>query len=881
MTVRTKTLVIIGLTLLSLIVILSFVSQTIMLNSFAKLEERIAEQHVGQARNAFYENINHLNVNTSDWSAWDDTYNFIGNPNNQYIEANLTYDTFQLLNLNLMLFINNSGDFVYAKAFDLNTQKTVPVPNSLREHLTAGSPLLSHTSPESSVAGFLLLPEGPLLLTSCPIVTSQKKGPIRGTLIMGYFLESKEIRHLAETTNLSLTFKRSDNNQLPQDFQTASSSLKKKESIFIQPLNSDSIAGYCFLQDIYGKPALLLRVDMPRNVYKQGWTNMVYAIFSFLVVGLIIAVINLLIMEKTVLSRLVRLSSDIRRIGSNSDLSGRVSIEGRDELSSMANEVNKMLESLEHSQQQLRESEKQHRNLFETMAQGVIYQDADGRIISANPAAQKILGLPPDLMQSPAYGNTYWKAIYEDGSDFPIEYHPSMIALTTGREVNNVIMGVYNRKESQYRWINMHAIPIFRQGDEKPYQVYTSFEDITERVYIEEKLRKHRDCLEEAVNKRTEDLTAILGQLETACATLQQEASERKMAEEKINLAFLELDQIFNAVADKMCVIGKDYNLIRANKSLAVATGIPIGKLVGKKCYEVFTGLHCHTPRCTLRRILEGETLVEYDFDQMNGDGSVSSYIVTATPIRKPDGELFGFVKNVKDISGRKQMEKEMARLDRLNLVGEMAAGIGHEVRNPMTTVRGFLQLLSKKKVFNSHEKYFKLMIEELDRANAIITEFLTLAKGKAVQLELKNLNEMINTLIPLMKADATLADKYIRFQFEEVPYLLLDEKEIRQLILNLVRNGLEAMSSGGYLTIKTYVEDNEVVLSVQDEGTGIEPDVLEKIGTPFFTTKGNGSGLGLAVCYSIASRHNATIKIETSWRGTTFFVRFNNTKFC
>ncbi|KJS18412.1 MAG: hypothetical protein VR69_00895 [Peptococcaceae bacterium BRH_c4b] len=756
MTLRTKTLVIIGFTLFSLIVILYFVSQAIMLNSFVELEERVAKRNVNRACSAICEETGNLNVKASDWSAWDDTYGFIENTNNEYMVANLNDKTFQLLSLNFMLFFNNSGELVFGKGFNLNTQKSVPVPDSLREHITAGSRLLSHTHPESSVTGFLLLPEGPLLLASRPIVTSENKGPIRGTLIMGCFLESKEMLHLAETTHLSLTFKRADDVQLPQDFQRARSSLTKNGSVFIQRLNSDTIAGYCLLQDIYGKPALLFRVDMPRDIYKHGQANMRYAIFSFLAVGLIIAVINLLIMEKTVLSRLVRLSSDIRRIGASSDLSDRVSIKGRDELSGMAGEVNKMLESLEHSQQQLQESEELYRNLFETMAQGVVYRDADGRIISANPAAKKILGLTVDCMQGRTSGNSFRKAIREDGSDFPVECRPAMIALTTGQEVNNVIIGVYNPWEDQYRWINVHAIPMFRQGDEKPYQVYTSFEDITERMRMEEELKKHRDYLEEAVNKRTAELTAALAQLETACASLQQEAVERMLAE-----------------------------------------------------------------------------------------------------------------------LSRKQMEKEMARLDQLNLVGEMAASIGHEVRNPMTTVRGFLQLLSQKEECKGQKEFFELMIEELDRANAIITEFLTLAKDKAVQRELKNLNEMIETLIPLIKADATLADNYVRFQLEEVPYLLLDEKEIRQLILNLVRNGLEAMSPGGYLTIKTYVEENEAILSVQDEGTGIEPDVLDKIGTPFFTTKEYGSGLGLAVCYSIASRHNATIRIETGRRGTTFYVRF------
>jgi len=227
------------------------------------------------------------------------------------------------------------------------------------------------------------------------------------------------------------------------------------------------------------------------------------------------------------------------------------------------------------------------------------------------------------------------------------------------------------------------------------------------------------------------------------------------------------------------------------------------------------------------------------------------------------------------EINRREQMEKEIARLDRLNMIGEMAAGIGHEIRNPMTTVRGFLQLLQGRDKYAGDREFFDLMIEELDRANSIIAEFLSLAKNKAVVLTEHDLNSIINNIYPLIVADAMISDKNTIKELGEIPLLYLDEKEIRQLILNLVRNGLEAMSPNGVLTLRTFIDGEEAVLAVKDEGSGIALDILEKIGTPFFTTKENGTGLGLAVCYSIAARHNAVIKVETAATGTTFYVRF------
>lgn len=242
-----------------------------------------------------------------------------------------------------------------------------------------------------------------------------------------------------------------------------------------------------------------------------------------------------------------------------------------------------------------------------------------------------------------------------------------------------------------------------------------------------------------------------------------------------------------------------------------------------------------------------------------------------------PDGETPSeLTEHTTDITDRKHMERNMARLDGLHLVGEMAAIISHEIRNPLTTVRGFLQILGGKREMASHLEYFNLMIDELDRANSIIEEYLSLAKSRTFTKKMVSLNGLVEALLPLIRADAGNAGKHVRLDIEDLPDLLMDENEIRQLIFNFVRNGLEAMLPDGTLTIRTFMENGEIVLAIMDEGAGIEPGLLEKIGTPFFTTKEKGTGLGLAVCYNIAQRHRATISVDTGAGGTTFSVRFS-----
>jgi len=231
----------------------------------------------------------------------------------------------------------------------------------------------------------------------------------------------------------------------------------------------------------------------------------------------------------------------------------------------------------------------------------------------------------------------------------------------------------------------------------------------------------------------------------------------------------------------------------------------------------------------------------------------------------------------VRDITSRKNFEQELFRLDRLNIVGQMAANIGHEIRNPLTTVRGYIQILSRKKELSSHRDNFSIILEELDRANSLISEYLSLSKNRLTDRKPNNLNSIITSLYPLIQADAASSNHLVRLDLQEIPNLYLDEKEIRQLILNLSRNGLEAMAPGKVLTIRTCKNEGTVILIVEDQGSGIPMEVRDKLGIPFYSTKESGTGLGLAICYSIANRHKAKIDVHTGPSGTSFSIHFSS----
>ncbi len=190
-----------------------------------------------------------------------------------------------------------------------------------------------------------------------------------------------------------------------------------------------------------------------------------------------------------------------------------------------------------------------------------------------------------------------------------------------------------------------------------------------------------------------------------------------------------------------------------------------------------------------------------------------------------------------------------------------------------MTTVHGFLQLLKINQDMQGYTEYLEIMLSELERANSIISGYLSLASEKLSEIQEENLNRIINSIAPLIQAEAIMTNKYVKLDLEDIPNLMLGENDIRQLILNLVRNALEASEEGDGITIRTFAVDGKIALAVQDNGEGIPDKVLANIGTPFLTTKDGGTGLGLLICYNIAEKNNATIEVDTSTDGTTFSV--------
>jgi len=395
MTLRKKTMVIVGAAILALMALLYVSSRTILLDSFARLEDEATQRDVQRVLNAVDGQLQELDTTTHDWASWDDTYQYMADRSPGYVESNLLDDTFVTLRLNALLLVGPSGELVSGKAFDLQAEEEIPVSEALLAHLAPEGLLSPGGEPGSHVEGILSLPEGPVLVSSRPVLTSGNEGPMRGWLVMARYLDSTEVQRLTETTHSSVSVQPFDDPNPPADFGAVRSALLEDTSLVVRPLNPATIAGYAVLEDIYGAPALILRLDMPREIYFQGQAAVNYLLASILLVGVAFGALQCVMLDRQVIGRVMELGTSIARIRSHDDLSARVRTAGEDELSSLGTEINSMLERLQNTQAHLQKTEERFRSMADNISDGLTII-VDGTVVYVNDRACEIFGYSRD-----------------------------------------------------------------------------------------------------------------------------------------------------------------------------------------------------------------------------------------------------------------------------------------------------------------------------------------------------------------------------------------------------------------------------------------------------------------------------------------------------
>jgi PAS domain S-box-containing protein len=473
---RRKTLLIIVLTMFVAVGSLFLLSRLVLKHGYARLEESFARDSLDRAASALTNELNTLDRTTSEYASWNQTYAYLHGTNPDYVKSEFPAATFQELKISFVIILDNSGHKIFSKGFDLSHAGEAPVPEGIEENLKTGSSILNHKSLESRVSGILMLPGSPVLLDSRPVLTSDSRGPIAGTLIMGRVLDAAEVQHLSQMIHTPLTVERFDGLNPNADFPPGFYRISDQSRTQIRVLDQDSLAAYQELDDIYGRPAVILRVILPRTIYAQGQTTLLQFTMLLLAAALLFGAGTLYLLERVILSRVADLSDGITQIGASGNLSARLEIRGADELAYLGTAINSMLEDLEKAQAEQHQGRTRLGVMIEKMPAVLWTTDTELRFTSAVGAGLDLLGVRTNELT----GKTLFEYFQTKDPEFPpIAAHKKALR---GESVTYEL-------EWQRRVFESHVQPL-RGSEGELIGVIGVALDITDRKHLADQLRQ-------------------------------------------------------------------------------------------------------------------------------------------------------------------------------------------------------------------------------------------------------------------------------------------------------------------------------------------------------------------------------------------------------
>jgi len=265
--------------------ILHLTAQYTVMRSFARLEYERGVDQIEEVAKALNGDLQKLATIVQDYACWDESYRFIQDLNERHLNTNVNEASVAGIGVNVLVYVDLDGRIVHGTGMDLDRKKRKPLPPSIIPHLARGQPLVRPREPGQSLRGLIMLDEGPLMVVSHPVLTSNREGPARGSLVMGRYLDAAEVRQLGDLSNAKLTLHRLGGREVSETLPNRADELIKQGPLVVRTLDADHMAGFALAKDIYGKPAIALQRDIARTIYHQGQVAVRYFILWFLILG--------------------------------------------------------------------------------------------------------------------------------------------------------------------------------------------------------------------------------------------------------------------------------------------------------------------------------------------------------------------------------------------------------------------------------------------------------------------------------------------------------------------------------------------------------------------------------------------------------------------
>lgn len=465
------------------------------------------------------------------------------------------------------------------------------------------------------------------------------------------------------------------------------------------------------------------------------------------------------------------------------------------------------------------QKEQHYKSLFHHNPDAIFSFDLEGNYMSVNPAMEQLLG--------------YSEKEYLQKSFVPLVYKDDI--LRTIYHYNVAASGITQRyetkalhKDGSIIQLDVTNIPII--VNDEVVGVYGIAKDITSRKESEDALKEKTQQLESFIENNVDAILIFNMQGKVKQANKAFEDMFGWAKQEIVDVGINELPFIPFEVKDEVLK------------------------------YEAV--------------VKNGHHVIGAESTRLRKDGIKLNVMISISPIKDADGKINGWSVILRDITEWKKSQEMLQNTEKLSIAGQLAAGIAHEIRNPITAIKGFIQLINNG--FNSNKEYFNIITSEIGRIEQILSELLILAKPQVSKFEQKDINLLLEQVVTLLETQANLKNVEIVGEFPlGVTYIQCDENQLKQVFINYIKNAIEAMPNGGKLVIQiSKVNEDQIHIRFKDEGVGMSKETLSKLGRPFYTTKENGTGLGFMISKKIIENHFGKVNIMSEPNvGTTIDV--------
>jgi PAS domain S-box-containing protein len=451
MGIRKKILVVIFITIIPLFLVVFFVFSNNILQKFAAIEDTNAKENLNRAVAAIKNNIYDMQTVVGGWSNWDDAYTYAVTPTQTFYDANLINATYVKNEINMLLFINNDGKIISGRNLDIITGQQSPLPPDLFPYMQKGSKLTDFTKSNDPISGLIMVNKQPLLIATAPILTGHATGPSHGTIIFARYLNTSVINKIDNTIHENIIVYPYQE-QLPPDFAQAKAHLSTVHTIYINPLSAKQIAGYSIYYDILGKPALIVKMTLPRPIYEEGQKSIYSFNILFGSIAFLFIISMIILLNKAVISRILALYTAVLKITQSKDIQkNRLTLSGNDEISKLGAEINSTLDSLNQAIIGQQKGEEEFRNTADIIPAMIWVANAEGNCTYVNKYWLEFTG----RSEEQELGNGWQESIHPEEKDvYILEYKTAIENKTSYKKEVRL-----KRADGQYRWMLTQFIP--------------------------------------------------------------------------------------------------------------------------------------------------------------------------------------------------------------------------------------------------------------------------------------------------------------------------------------------------------------------------------------------------------------------------------------